>query len=184
LDDLKKYQNSLYFIFALLVVKFIFVPLMAWQDNEFEKINLKKRQHVKVSQLIDQEEAFREEQVQLEKQVNTVKGLFFAFENVSSFQLNYQQKIEADIAAAGIDINSVGWKAQFPLEASPLNAFQLELNLTGKADKMFAYLLALKNQPKLVDFEQLKFSFRNQSAGKLGNVIVRLRISLYMLAAE
>lgn len=178
--ELKKHSIALGLITLLLVLKFIFVPLIQWQDIQINTVAMLERKIEKVESLLLADNLLNEQHFVLSSALSNLEREIFFYQDESAFQLKQQKIVESNLSKSALKVSSIGWQTTVVLRKLPLLQFSLEYRVSGKTNKMVEYLIQLKGQDITPDVQALNFSFRNQNKGTLGSISARIRVTYYM----
>lgn len=178
--DFKKHALALYFIGILILLKFIFVPLMDWQDVKIAEQQLEQRKLNKTLALLKNESTITSQLNNLDSLLNEVSPLFYKWQNEPEFKREEQQRIETQLSKYDLKSKRIGWKESFPSEGSSILKYTIEYSFEGSGYQVLNYLIDLKASKHLVDTPQLNFSFRGQKAGSLGIISIFMSRNYYM----
>ncbi|WP_405598796.1 MULTISPECIES: hypothetical protein [unclassified Pseudoalteromonas] len=178
--DLKKHALALYFVGVLILLKFIFIPIIDWQDTVISEQQLEQRKLNKTLALLKNESAITIQLNNLDMLLKEISPLFYQWQSEAEFKREEQQKIEAQLIKYDLKSKRIGWKESFPGEGAPVLKYTIEYSFEGKGYQVLNYLIDLKADKHLVDTPQINFSFRGQKAGSLGIVSIFMRRNYYM----
>ena len=184
MNDLKRYSLALGVIAILALFKFVFVPILAWQDQKLARLALLEKKLAKIERLRTNKEQLVRQQEEIFNHLSALAPVFNPSQAPESLQLKQQKIIESELARYDLKLVSIGWKTPLDLEVTPLIRNQVEYGFSGATEKTVEYLMALNGRNPAVDLNTLDFSFRNQRKGKLGSVTVRIRASYYIANYE
>lgn len=178
--ELKKHALALYLIGVLILLKFIFVPVIDWQDSVIAEHQLKQRKLSKANTLLNNKATLQEQAANLEEKLLNVAPYFYTWQEESVFKREQQQIIETELAKFDLRSKRIGWKESFPTDGQKVIKYNIEYSFEGSGYQVINYLVALKMHSYLTDTPQTNLSFRGQGAGKLGIISVFLSRNYYM----
>jgi len=184
MNELKKHTLSIAIIAILVFFKFVFMPIIDWQNEQLSTISMNERKIIKIERLIADEFEIIENKKLVESKLTQFKKFTFSHQPADVFQREQQKIIEAEFESSALNIRSIGWKAQLIIADTPITQFQIEYAFSGEAEKVIDYLLRLESKQPWLDLLNLQLSFRKQKAGGLGNLNARIRVGLHMLNAK
>jgi len=180
MNELKKHALALSIIVVLLALKFVFVPLMQWQDSQINTVAMLERKIEKVESLLLSDNILNEQHLALSNALSNLERDIFNYQEESGFQLKQQKIVESNLSKNILKISSIGWQSTVELTELPLLQHSLEYRVSGKTNNVVKYITQLKAQDITPDIQALNLSFRNQKQGELGSVSARIRVSYYM----
>ncbi|WP_024611183.1 hypothetical protein [Pseudoalteromonas sp. TB64] len=178
--DLKKHTLALCFVGLLVLLKFILIPIMDWQDTLIAEQQLEHRKLNKTLALLKNDSAITKQLTELNILLSDITPLFYKWASEAEFKREEQQKIESQLTKYELTSKRIGWKESFPNEGASILKYSIEYAFEGDGYQVLNYLIELKAEKHLVDTPQMSFSFRGQKAGKLGIISVFIRRDYYM----
>ncbi|WDE00524.1 hypothetical protein [Thalassomonas actiniarum] len=180
MNDLKKHALALSFIAVLVCIKFVYIPIIDWQDEQLGTLALLERKINKVDHLLTEEEQLTVDHEMSTRQVLALSQGFYHNQDPEPFKRQQQKNIEAELLAHKLKIKNIGW--QITMENADVNLNQFSINYTfdGKSEDVINYLLAISANEKFSELTEFNLSFVKQKAGKLGRVSARLRRVFFM----
>lgn len=168
MDELKKHQNSLLVILLLIVVKFIFMPIIEWQNDVLNHVALQEKKLAKVERLIVNTELMKNALSKLHAESSVVHGFFYQDQDINTLQRAIQKDIEAKLKSNNIRINSAGWKKEVKKEGSEIVSMKLDLRVQGAADQLTAFFIAYQTMNTKFNISQLNMIFNSNKVHKNG----------------
>lgn len=175
---------ALILIAVLLSIKFIFVPLVEWQDKQIVQLRLLDKKVGKIEQLIYQQEKLELAHREAEQSLVVLSSSFYTAQNPDAFKRKIQKQVEEELEKFELKISNIGWQTTVKNQGAPIDEFGLEYSFSGKGEQVFQYMLYLAQDTKYSDFSEFSMSFSRQKPGKLGRITIRLIRTFYMKATE
>ena len=163
-------------LIALLVIKFVLVPIFDWQQEKISQIEITEQRLIKTQKVIERlpliEEAFEKLQQQTTKQ----QALLFKEPTLNNFKLKLQQNIESHFAEHALKVNNFSWVAELPEQISEARA---EVSFDGQMKDFATLQLAIARLPQILNILQWQIRVDRMDDESLGKVNGKLLIAAY-----
>ncbi|PAY02792.1 hypothetical protein CKO50_02905 [Pseudoalteromonas sp. HM-SA03] len=179
MKELYKYRVSLTIIACLVILNFVVVPVLSWQESKGEALLLAQKKLNKAKSVIENKEYINATSEQLQVVADDVERLLYKVENIEDFKLEEQTRWQSLAESQELRIKRFGWKTPFIEPISGLGRLDLELQIEGDGDKIVDYLLDIKAKDKLAIDSEFRLSFRGQREQQLGIFNVYLNRKFY-----
>ena len=177
--ELKKHALLLSVMGFLLVIKFVIVPLMEWQEAIFvESAQLEKRL-TKVEAVLANEDTISSGVLVLKREIAKVDALLFKSEAESIFKLEQQQLLEQLLESNELNASNFSWQAKTPLPELDAYKYQVNIRFDGKLANVINTLVALEAHTPWYEIENFNLTTkgnRNESLGFVSGGRVMLNI--------
>jgi hypothetical protein len=170
-------KNLLLLLLALIVTKFLLIPLIEWQSTQREQLERKFRQQDKITQTIESADLYRDELIILNAKLQDASQYFYA--DSDRTKLEVQKDIEAIFLENDLTIKGYTWVIDTD---SAVRALRVSVRFSGSIDSMIKTFWKLGRMPRLIrviDWEQRT----NQSSDKdLGLTNGRVTLEAYAVS--
>jgi len=179
-NDLKKHAVALTIIGFLVLIKFIFIPIFDWQNQQLAEMSLEQRKLEKVKLLMQSREVLSIQYSRLDKRLHKLNKRFYSQQNAEKFKRQQQKTIEAELKAQQLKIKNIGWQTTIENIDAPLTQYSVNYSFSGKGEDVVNYILSINANEKYSQLAVLHISFAKQRKGRLGRLSARLRRVFYM----
>lgn len=152
------YKGAAITILALLGAKFILVPLLAWQDNQIDRLGLKVFKLQKSLIASSRQDSFEEELSNIQSELNRSRKYFFT--SGSSMRLTIQQEVEAIFSQNDLNLTGFNWLTDAP---GYVTAHRATVFFKGSTAQMMGAFWDLSGHEKMIS--QIEW---RQQIGHLG----------------
>jgi hypothetical protein len=180
MEQLKQHKALLLLVAVLAALKFVFVPLIAWQNQTYSEITQLQSRLDKSEHVIKQQSQIAEALLQREAKLAAYNQLIFPQQDIAAFRIERQKQLNETFAQAQVQQLNLGWLPAFKFEDAKLHREQVRLNLKGNAAQVLSLLVKLESQQPAVIVEQLDTYLRNVDSESLGEVEVTVLLSFFM----
>ena len=130
---------------VLVALKFVVLPLWAWQSEQLGQLQAKNRQLSKLNTVIDGQSSYVRQAKQLNAEIARLNNYFYV--DSSATKLTIQQDIEKIFAEHTIKVEGFSWLFD---DGKALRSLRAAVRYSGDYHNMIKALWALANQPKVV----------------------------------
>ncbi|MDE0783283.1 MAG: hypothetical protein OSB34_08895 [Planktomarina sp.] len=130
---------------VLVALKFMVLPLWAWQSEQLGQLQAKNRQLSKLNTVIDGQSSYGRQAKQLNAEIARLNNYFYV--DSSATKLTIQQDIEKIFAEHTIKVEGFSWLFD---DGKALRSLRAAVRYSGDYHNMIKALWALANQPKVV----------------------------------
>ena len=181
LEDLKKHQNALVLIALLIAIKFIILPILAWQDEVAARIELQQKALIKTQALIANEANIDLLLNSVQAQEQNLYAKYHSNDDIAQLKRDIQRAIEKKLDALGVKLQSIGWKEAPFDETKLINTVYLDYRVEGKAELVIEHLLALTLDDKPSQIASLKLIFQRSELGRIKRINGRVSLAYNVL---
>jgi len=146
-----KHKIMLAMVSVLVLIRFVIVPILAWQDEKIAKIQSSNQRIAKAEKVIARlpKITLALEKLQLSNQ--STEAFFTKAQSLPAFKLEQQQQIESLFKRFDIKVNNFNWAADIPGKISQSRA---KINFEGKTSDLARLHLAIAGLPTLIKVTQ------------------------------
>jgi hypothetical protein len=180
IEKLSPYRYYLITVSILIVIKFVFMPIIQWQNSLLADIALLKNKSSKIELLLNN-------QHETEQLLSTYTAVLKPMANIfnekrpeSDFKLAQQKWLESLMEKHGIAIKNTSWQLVSTIESPKVKQFQLKVNFSGKTEDLRRIMQSLESQTPLVYVNDFLINIKKQSKTRLGSVSGSLTLHFYM----
>ena len=179
-QQLQQHSNALLLISALIVVKFIVMPTVEWQDDTLVSNALLEKRLNKSAFAIDKKTQMQQMLAQSTNQLKKIQQLTFDHQATNRFQLNQQKYFEALFEEFQIEITQLVWQAAIPRNQWLLTQYEVKLRIKGALVNLQKLQAALESQPQWFASNSFNYRLEKLRKNNLGKVTGRMSITMYM----
>lgn len=178
--DLKKHVILLSVLCILLCIKFIFFPIIEWQDNQlFEINNLRKQQH-KVDNVILNHAKTNKLNLVLDENIKIINDVYFSPELESTFKITQQKWLEKVLRDNHLKIMNLGWQAKVVNDEGNIVIHHLQVSLSGQSVDVIKFIGVIESNKQLIFINDFNMTIKNQNEKSLGKMTGRLNLKFFM----
>jgi len=166
-------------LLLLLAVKFVFVPIVDWQNEQLLNIKLQTKRISRAELALANVDNNAQLLSQLQSQSQVLHKLFYPFSEEANFKLQQQQWLEGLIAKHQFKINNVGWVFSAKVLGQPLIKHQLSVSFEGSTFALPSLQAEIEESPQWVDISSFTFNLRGQRNFNLGSLSGNLDLVFY-----
>ncbi len=184
MNELKKHALALSLIAILIIIKFLFIPIIDWQNEKQSRLALLERKIAKIDVLMQGKEEISNWKNVLEQQLVNLSNDFYAKQDGEKFKRQQQKLIEAEVKAFNLKMNNIGWKTTIDNPVAPLTQYSVSYSFTGQGTEVINYLLSINAADKYSEIAEFNATFARKYPGQIGRLTIRLRRTFYMNVNE
>lgn len=179
METFKQHPLLLTFLAVLVVLRFILVPVLEWQDSKIATINQLEKRVSKAERAIKTKEFNEQGLTDLLPYQKQVNELFYPTEPENTFKLARQQWLETLLAKHQVQSVNLGWQGSGEVKDLPLLKHKLELQFNANMVDFPAFQLALQDNPQLLEIDSLMLTLKGQRKEKLGRISGKMTMLFY-----
>jgi hypothetical protein len=181
---LRNYPYLTGLLALLLVLKFLLVPLIQWQNETLWSIkqNHKRLSHAATAAV--NMSANQRQLSQLQQQLKQIQAVFYPQLKEASFKLEQQQLLESLLAEHHFNVSNIGWTYSAQVLGQPLIKHQLSVSFDGDTFDLPSLYLTLDRNPQWIDVMSFSFNLMGQNEKSLGRFRGSLDLVFYQLAGN
>jgi len=181
-EELKKYQLSLLAIGTLVLMRFIIVPIIEWQNTQLDEIELLQGQQSRVDNVLAKSQQIETLGVNVASILEESRTLFLASNDAASFQLERQQWVEDTTGLFNLNIVNVGWNPDLAVPDLKLVGHLMLLNIEGNTVDTIRFIQELQAQLSFIEIQSFSFRISRVKENVLGKSRTRLSLVFYRKA--
>ena len=116
---------------ALFVIKFVVQPILIWQDNMVDKLDIENRKLSKLTSVMLNHSRYQIQLDHLNQRLSSAADLFY-FDD-AKVKLTIQKQIEKIFEGNGIQVEGFKWIFD---RGEPIRALRASITYSGEVDKM------------------------------------------------
>lgn len=177
-NELRQHSFLLGLVAILLLIKYVFLPLIDWQDSVvIENKNLNKKLQ-KSFYVINHEVDNVEFNNRLDELLNLAEPVLFPPAVEVEFKLSTQQKLEKALESRSLTLSKIAWQSMKNVGETNLKEYFIDTHIDGNTLKLVEFLIAIEEDKR---FGINKFNIdMNSSKDNLGYSRARVTFYLYM----
>lgn len=180
LASVKQHEIALLVIGLLLFMRFVYVPVVDWQDSLVQENTLLQGKYRRVERLASGSEALQNADVQLTRALADWQRLFFEAAPETAFRVRQQRWLEKQVADYNVQLNNIGWEPHRQLDLLGVTQHRATLTVSGKAKNIALFMATLASTPQYIEVSDVALSFTRRGKDKLGAVRGRINVTFYM----
>lgn len=151
----------LLFLLALILIKFVALPLSEWQQQELAELALLDNKLEKTKRLVKNREELEAAFAAVEKPYQAFISQVPQTADKQQYRLEFQQRIEAMLATHKVQLVSFSWQGDKPLEQADISEARIELRLRGLPLDYVKAISDIQQQLPLFKTEDVYYSFNS-----------------------
>jgi hypothetical protein len=168
----------------LVILKFLLVPLVQWQNNTLWSISQNDKRLSRATDAITNINSKRGQLGTLQQKLDQLQTFFYPSQDEASFKLEQQQWVEALIAEHNFKVSNIGWTYSAQVLGQPLIKHQLSVSFYGVTFELPNLYLALDSNPQWIDVTGFSFNLIGQNEKSLGRFRGSLDLVFYQFASD
>lgn len=176
LQELRRHKLALSVIAVLVVIKFLLVPLMEWQEQKVSEIALLESKQNRMQQIFSNQQQLESYQLRLQQRLQEAQRYFLPLKDDSAFQLEQQKWLEARVNEHELKLSNIGWSPKLDMPELNAAVFRAQLSLEGRTLDVINFLQHLHSQSHYIEVRDMTINYSRQTARKLGRARVRLNL--------
>jgi hypothetical protein len=179
LEELKKYQLSLWVIGILILMRFIIIPIIEWQNEQLVEIKLLQGQQSRIDNVLANSQQIENLDIELSSILEQSSTLFLTSTDSASFQLERQQWVEDTTKLFNLNIVNVGWSPALTVPDIKLVGHVMLLNTEGNTVDTIRFIQALQAQLNFIEIQTFGFRISQIKDSVLGKSRTKLNLVFY-----
>jgi len=180
MDELKKNVFLLTFLAILLVAKFIYFPIINWQNSLYNEVTLLEKRVNKVKYILEQKNEIQSNNDKLTLSLSVTNDLFHPKQEQTKFQLQQQKKFEKILIKYKANITKFAWKKSTDLPAVTAKNYQFQVFFNAATLNIIKLMAHLEKSSPYIDIHNFSFTVKGQDKEGLGRAIGNMTINLYV----
>jgi hypothetical protein len=180
LNKLKPYRYHLAVISILVLIKFVFMPIVAWQNSLLAEVELLEARKNKINLLVNNKSKTESRLKDYDNALKPMANIFNKKQLDSDFKLAQQKWLESVMESHHLSVKNISWELVSTIESPKIMQFQLKVNFSGKAEDLRGIIQSLESQTPLVYIANLIVNIKKQYPTYLGNADGSLTLHFYM----
>ncbi|WP_143764320.1 hypothetical protein [Cognaticolwellia mytili] len=177
--ELKKHAFLLSIIALLIIVKFLFLPIITWQDELIAQITQLEKKQNKITQVLANNASNLGLNKALGIELEQVRPLFATFKSVASFKLEQQKLIEKMLAKHKLTLQDIGWQTLTMLPSLSKSRYPLKLTVKGKTIDIINFTAELETYQQFIEISKFNLSLKGQQNNNLGRINGRITLNVF-----
>lgn len=181
METLKQKPYLFTLLAALLVMKFVVMPVIAWQNSKQVELQLSDKRLAKSEFAIANQDKIQPLLEKLREQVERTNAQLYPHQEENSFKLAQQKQLETTISELGLKVNGIGW-LNTTITDNGVVQYQMQLNVGGDGVKIPQLFAAIEGGKYWIAVNDFSVAFRRQGKTNIGESNARMTLNYYMLA--
>jgi len=179
MNELKKHAVLLSVLSLLLLVKFIYVPIVDWQNALYLNLQQQEKKLTKIDKVLKQKDKVTQANAQLDKLLAIKTSVFFSQAQESKFQLAQQKMIESLFEKNNVKVTKFAWRKTQQLVTLSANHYKVQVNIKGKTSDLVQLMSAVEHYTPYIEVSDFSLKVQRQKNLLLGTVSGNLTLHLY-----
>jgi len=179
MNEIKKHAVLLIILSILLIAKFIYIPIINWQNALHSEIQQQEKKLVKIDKVLRQKGKINQANFQLEKLLTIKTSVFFPSEEETKFQLKQQKMLESLFKKSKLKLTKFAWRRTQALASLSASHYKLQVNFSGKMSQLVQLMSAIESFTPYIEVSDFTFNIKRQKGPLLGMVTGNLILHLY-----
>lgn len=180
----KRKQQLLLVLALLLFAKFILQPLLQWQSEKRDQIQLAEKRLTRGEQAIAESQDYQQRIEKLDETLSALKGKLFSPMEETAFRLEQQSWLENKLAQFNLEADSVSWSPIKEL-SNGVTQHRMDITVIGDVDDVVRFHRSLEqNAEKWVHFLAFNWVINRHLEFRVGTVRGSATVAFYMAASE
>lgn len=184
MNEIKKYAVLLIALSVLVVVKFVYVPIIDWQNDLYLQIKQQENKLNKINKVLSQKESVIQANALLETLLTKTTSIFFLQSEEAKFQLKQQKMLESLFEKYNLKSTKFAWKRTQKLTALTVQHYKLQISLKGRTNKLVQLMSVIESHTPYIEISDFALNVKRQKDLSLGNVTGNITLHLYMNVTE
>lgn len=171
--------GSLILLAVLIAIKFVIIPVYAWQVKILDEISFKSHQHSKLSAVISNQPESQQQLANLKRRLEDTKEHFYV--DSPEVKLNIQKQIESIFGLNDLTINSFSWILD---NAGEVRVLRASVKFSGSVVGMIKTFWDIHNLQQFVLLVDWRQQVIQKSPSDLGETKGSVSLEFYALSAQ
>tara|TARA_R110002167_G_scaffold366448_1_gene597397 strand:- start:20056 stop:20679 length:624 start_codon:yes stop_codon:yes gene_type:complete len=180
MNEIKKHALALSLIAILIIVKFILVPVIDWQDNTLTNIRLLEKKQIKIENVLNDQTRNLSKKRQLIDIVTDMEVAFFPYQSESAFKISQQKKLEALLSKYNLLSQNIGWQTSTVFDELSITRYPVQLRFQGELLDVITFFSVLESEQRKIKIADFNLSLKGQNEQELGTVNGRIVLYFYL----
>ena len=163
----------------LLVAKFIFLPVISWQDAQIQELTAKKRQFMKVSKMVANQPAYEKHISELRAKLTRAQQFFYEDNNTT--KLDIQRDLVELFQANEIEVTAFNWVID---SGDAVRVLRATLFFKGTTTKMIDTFWKIGRWPKFIKIIEWSQQMTGASGVDIGWTQGNVTLEFYAVKPE
>ena len=177
--ELRKHAMLLSILSLLILLKFIVLPVFAWQDALIEEISQSDKKITKINTVLENSERINQLNDSLNNALLPIESLLFNVTSEAQFKLEQQKMLEELLIKHDLKSQNIGWQTPTFLEEQSITRYPIKLSFNGKTIDTMKFITELESLQKLIEIVEFNMFLKGQNEDKLGSVNGNLTLHLF-----
>jgi hypothetical protein len=177
--ETKKHAALLAVVSILLIAKFIYIPIVDWQNTLHSEIQQQEKKLTKIDKVLKQKGKVTQANAQLEKLLTIKKSVFFPQAEETKFQLKQQKMLENLFEKSQLKLTKFAWRRTQQIVNLSASHHKLQVYFSGKTSHLMQLMSAIESYTPYIEVSDFVLNVKRQKGSLLGMVSGNLILHLY-----
>jgi hypothetical protein len=182
MNELKKHSLALALIAVLVLIKFVAVPVIEWQDGKFNELALKEKRVNKSALIFSEQETLIKQALKADEIKSNIERRLVAADNIEAFKLNQLKAIESLVNKHNLKLQNVGWREPIYLQSDTIVKYPVLLRVSGNTIDYVSFLSQVNQSETFMEVDNFNLNIRRQTAVQLGTFNGSMIINFYVVS--
>ena len=180
MKELKKHQFLLSVVALLIIIKWLYVPIVDWQDERYFEIKQKQNRLSKSSAVLKQSNVYSQKNDLLADSLAIANDIFVEKQDDSLFKLEQQKFVEQMLSKLGLSLTRTVWENALESVEPQIKQYKMKVFFKGRTNDMVRYVTELEKHKPYIEVNDFIFNINKRNKEPFGSVSGNLTLSLYM----
>ena len=159
---------------VLLVLQFLVMPLLRWQDEQALQVNLLEKRYAKISELMMRGSDYVVQFDAVNLAYQAQRDRLFTVDDEATFKLQQQVDIENLLAKHNLVVSNFGWNPGIAHDDFDVFIYPAVVRVEGTTFGLMQAMLELESRSDSLLISDFEFRIQNQFPDSLGKVSGRM----------
>jgi len=180
MSELKQHAFLLIVVAVLLLAKFVYIPIIDWQDRTQANIIQQEKKLSKIQNILENKNLIVNENNQLTDALAITNQLFFDYQPPAAFKLSQQKKFEALLSENQLSLTQVAWEKSIDIDSLQVTHYKLGVYFKGGASNVVQFTSALEKNIPYLNVSDFVFSIKQLRGDYIGRFVGHIIVNLYV----
>jgi len=179
-QQLNQHSKALLLITVLILMKFIVLPIIQWQETTLTTNTLLEKRLSKSAYAINNKIQMQQVLKQSTVKLSELEQLIYEYQLTNRFRLSQQKQLETLFEEYKIEITNLVWQAPVALTNWQISQHEVKLRIKGSLTNLQKLQAVLESKPQWLANNSFSYRLEKRRKNNLGNFSGRTSLTLYM----
>jgi len=176
-----KQRSMLILLTFLLVIKFVIIPILDWQQEQITKIQVMSKRLTKVEQVLERLPTIKVALKSVQEENSLLQEKYYNNTSINTFKLQLQQQIERLFEQHNLTVKNFNWVLGVK---GKLDQERANISFRGKTKDFALLQIAIARLPKLINTAQWTLHIKKMNDESLGEANGTLILIAYNISSK